>query len=100
MTKNTMDPRSLTHIAARPAAFVKAPEILTCKIFSTSVVTLAKKRLANKANIVKTAKGTSPKETEATDMLEQMKMLIISGQPTKFANMEASVCSAQVMGNQ
>jgi hypothetical protein len=95
-----MDPRSLTHIAARPATFVTAPEILTCKILNTSVVTLAKKRLANKANIVKPAKGASPKGTEARDMLEQIKIVIISGQPIRFANMEASVCSFQVMGNQ
>jgi hypothetical protein len=87
-------------MAARPAAFVKAPEILICKIFNTSVVTLAKKRLANKANIVKTAKGTSPIGTEAKDMLEQIKMVIISGHPTRFASIEARVCSSQVMGNQ
>jgi hypothetical protein len=64
------------------------------------VVALAKKRLPNKASIVKTAKGTSPKGTEARDMLEQIKIVIISGQPIRFANMEANVCSFQVMGNQ
>ena len=100
MMKNKMELKSLTHTAALPATFVKAPEILTCRILSTSVVTLARKRLATKANIVKTAKGASPKGIEAKDMLEQIKMVIISGQPVRFANMEASVCSFQVMGNQ
>jgi hypothetical protein len=100
MMKNKIDTRSLTHIAALPATFVKAPEILTCKILNTSVVTLAKKRLADKASIVKTAKGASPKGIEVRDILEQIKIVIISGQPIRLANMEASVCSFQVMGNQ
>ena len=100
MTKNTMDARSLIHIAALPATFVKAPEIRTCRILNTSVVTLAKKRLATKANIVKTANGVSPKGIETREILEQIKIVIISGQPMRLANMDASVCSFQVMGNQ
>ena len=98
--KNIIVPKSLTHIAVLPATLVTAPKILTCKTLRISVVMLAKKRLPNKANIVKTAKDASPKKTEATKMLEQIKTVIMNGAPIRLANMEASVCSFHVMGNQ
>jgi hypothetical protein len=50
--------------------------------------------------MVKTAKDTTPRKTEATKMLEQIKTVIMDGVPVRLASIEASVCSFHVMGNQ
>jgi len=91
---------SRIHIAERPAIFVMAPESLTFKVLKTSVVTLAKKTLKNKAIMVTTAKGTSSKKMEATNTPEQMNAVTINGVPRTLESIDANVCSCQEMGNQ
>ena len=95
-----MEPKSLNHMAARPAILVIAPESLMFKVLKTSVVTLAKRRLMNKAIVVRMARGTSSKKSEAAKTPEQIKAVTIIGVPSMLDIIDAKVCSCQEMGNQ
>ena len=70
---------------------------MTLKI---SVVILAKNAIASTAEIVKTAKGISPRKKETTAIAETVEINAASWMPIRFATMAASVCSPQVKGSQ